>query len=281
MRQAHMKLAAHRARLRRRQRIEQLMPLRQRQDHDIVGGRLRGEPWRQAGRLEQRIRIWEIHDALDLDLRRRQARALDGDAVADGRMKIGRRLLSEQHALECADQRPNLAREIRAIGGSDAQYLAGARGLHRCAGMGDEARGIAIADRLQFSIAGCLGQGFADGFRIGAGSELDLPIDRHRSDRPRCHAARAHDQESAEQGEERHGESDTGRLAQDQPRSSAQQSLQPNRQHGSIGPKVLQPALRTPCGARPGRCARICPIGPLPPDRGSPRPAPCRGRQDG
>ena len=57
MRQAHMELAAHRAWLGNCQRIEQLMPLGQRQDHDIVGGRLRGEARRQADRLEQRIRI--------------------------------------------------------------------------------------------------------------------------------------------------------------------------------------------------------------------------------
>ena len=81
------------------------------------------------------------------------------------------------------------------------------------AGMGDETGDIAIADWLQCSIAGGLGQGVDDGLRIGAGSELDLPIDRHRGDQSRGHAARAHDQERAEQGEERHGESDTGRLA--------------------------------------------------------------------
>ena len=80
-------------------RSEQVMPHRQGQDHHVVGRR--PEPGTRGcdDRLEQRVGLRKIDDAVDSKMLRRGAGPPDlDDGPRDG-VQIGRGLLRQQHAL--------------------------------------------------------------------------------------------------------------------------------------------------------------------------------------
>ena len=188
-------------------RIEQAMPPRQRQQHDVVGrGDQRARP--RADGLEQRVGLGQVHHSRDADPSRRQTRSFDEDRRARHRVQVRGRLLRQQRAARRADQIADLTGERRRVAARHTEHLARPGGLHGGAGPRPEPTRLGISDDA----------GRLDPIRarhrvfrvqdVGPGGEEDLPVDGDASGCELRHASPAGREERAERSGDRDRQGD-------------------------------------------------------------------------
>ena len=157
--------------------IEKRVPSLEGQNDDIVGRRLRLSPGRRADHLKHRVGIRQVDDASNRDANIRQSQAVDSHDVPRRHMKVGCRLLSDQHAFELPEKRTDVSGEIGDIARIHAEHLARSRHLHGAACRRLKPIACGIADGRGPLDPRCglhLGD---DGFGRRRRAQLDLPID--------------------------------------------------------------------------------------------------------
>ena len=98
--------------------VEQLMPQGVGHDQHVVGWRVGLRTDGRADRLEQRIGLGDVDDAVDLHADRSESGASDGDGVTGWGREVGGGLLEQQHSFAGAD-------EISELGGRTFPDTAG------------------------------------------------------------------------------------------------------------------------------------------------------------
>lgn len=123
---------------------------------------------------------------------------MERDAIADRDVQVSGRLLVDEGAVRGTDELPDLGGEPDAILRAKPHDLPRPGCLHGAAGVSLEPGRISVpyafGHRIHSRSAEC-GHG---GVRIGAGDELDLPIDGDRGDRTRSHNGHAGRDEGAD-----------------------------------------------------------------------------------
>ena len=102
-----------------RLRVEEDVPLIEGKQKHIVRRRLGLCPRGRPNRLKHRVGIRQVNDAVDRDAHIAKTRPVDDHGVPWGNMKIGRRLLGNQHAFDFSKKETNIAWEIADVGPSD------------------------------------------------------------------------------------------------------------------------------------------------------------------
>ena len=218
--------------------VEDVVPPCFVENQDVVRWRGRLCARRRADLLEQRVRLREIHHAVDDDVDCLHSGPRDGDRVARSRIEVGCGLLGDEHATIGAGKGAHHGGPGVAVGRRDPQYRCGT-------GRSDASRpGRAEPGRLGEPDRRCrhhVGGGPHGVQHVGCRAVrlyFDLPVDGDCTRRAGGHGALGSGQETAQAGEQRHRRRDARCGAEESAWPAADQAERPRRDHGAIGPGV-------------------------------------------